>query len=1028
MPFGIKPRHRSLEVLHEGCLPPHAYFIPFGKEQDAALPREYSERYTPLLGEWDFRFYKSEEELPENISEVVFRERLNVPANWQNEVTRGYDIPQYTNVEYPFPKDPPHVPSENPCGVYRRFFTADEKMLSGDLLLTFEGVDSCFYLFVNGQYAGYSQVSHATSEFDISGLITPGENELRVLVLKWCDGSYLEDQDMFRASGIFREVYLLSREKERIEDIFVHARLSEDLSTAELSVDLTATADLSVSYLLTDGDRAILKGEASVKEGFDGIFLGKIEKPRLWCDEDPHLYSLTLTAEEEKIHLPVGFKRIDVRGRVLYINGKKVKAKGVNRHDSHPLLGHATPYGHMLRDVMIMKAHNVNTVRTSHYPNDPRFYELCDRYGIYVLDEADLECHGMDNHHYDAELTDNPEWEAAYLDRAARMLERDKNHPSIFGWSVGNESSSGRNHEMMARYFKTRDPERLVHAEDESRMAYYAERERTNPGSTYPGPVPERIDPEHLRSYTDLESRMYPSTEEIKEDYLENEKITRPFFLCEYSHAMGNGPGDLAAYWKLIYENDCFFGGCVWEFTDHSVAVGENRFVNPKYTYGGDAGEFPHFGEFCVDGLVYPDRRIHTGLLELKEILAPFRIEYSDGTLTVKSLRHFVSLSDLALTATVERFGKAVWVKRIESLDVPPEGERAYALNLPKADGIATLNISVTARGASDWAAAGYEVGKAQFILSDEPLPYSAPKKRLTFSEDRAAYTVSFGETTVRVGRASGLIEEITSGGKPMICAPVKPTLWRAPTDNDRKVRRTWEGTYALHRVKPDCRGCEARVGEGEIAITSRLILAASSMAPAMTLTVTYFFDGDAVRVKTEARVAPEINYLPRFGFEFRTGEEMENLSYFGYGPQEAYEDKRLAARLSLFTTTVTDNFEHYVRPQENSAHYGTRFASLSSYSGKSLFFAGSFSLSSSHYSPEYLTGFRHDYELIPEREGTTVIDYRNSPLGSASCGPELAKELRIDEKEFTFTFSFKPINGENRLPELEYSSMVKSL
>ena len=776
MPFGIYDYHKDLSTLHIGCEKPHAYFIPHtDKEAALTLPRDYSDRFKTLIGKWDFRFFTSVTELAGcEISDVEFFEKIDVPMSWQNCIDRDYDTPQYTNVRYPFPKNAPHVPEMNPAGLYSREFTVTENFLDGrDVMLNFEGVDSCFYLFINGEFVGYSQVSHMTSEFNVTKFLHTGKNSIKVLVLKWCDGSYLEDQDMFRASGIFREVYLLSRERERIEDIFVKCDLTDDFKTAALTAELVTNKKAKIAYTLLDkAGKAVLAGECE-QDGKADICLGELKEPHLWSDESPYLYSLLLECSGEYIKIPVGIRRIEVRGRVVLLNGKNIKARGVNRHDSHPYLGHATPAEHMKRDIMIMKAHNVNTVRTSHYPNDPRFLELCNEYGLYVIDEADMETHGYGTYRYDNLPTVDPAWLPAYLDRAERMLERDKNQPSVIIWSVGNEAGCGENLIAMGRYYKARDPRRLVHDENHSRMARESEMERENPGSSSAGAIPEGVRTEHYRDHTDIESRMYPSPTEIEETYLKNDKITRPFFLCEYCHAMGNGPGDLAEYQRLIDGYDSFFGGCIWEFLDHSVATGDMRYQNPKFVYGGDFGEFPHDAEFCVDGLVYPDRRPHTGLLEAKEAFRPFAIDYKDGALTVKSKRRFESLCDLALVYTFERFGKVIKSGRLTSLDVEPMDEKTFSLELPELSGYTTLNISVRQNTATPWADAGYEIGAEQFVLSDEKLDVKPQLDTVEIAESPANYTVTFGETEVKIGKMSGLIE---SPSRPL-CGARPPTM-----------------------------------------------------------------------------------------------------------------------------------------------------------------------------------------------------------------------------------------------------------
>jgi len=1021
MPFSLPDYHEDLSVLHLGTEPPHAYFIPYASREDALCgERAYSDYLTDLCGTWQFAYYKSPLCVPD-ISAIDFEaaEDIDVPSVWQNYLGRGYDTPNYTNVNYPFPVDPPHVPNENPTGIYNRYITVDAERLSGKRpMLVFEGVDSCFYLFVNDRFVGYSQVSHMTSEFDLSGYLAPGRNKITVAVLKWCDGSYLEDQDKYRSSGIFREVYLLYRDREYIEDIYVRYEVSEDRKSVAPRVEITSKGKVFVTCEVQSPNGERLSVTNGTVDGEGVLTLPKIENAALWSDECPTLYRLLITAGGEIIPLSVGFMTLTAEGGVIRINGRAVKAKGVNRHDSHPLLGSATPMEHMRRDLMLLKAHNVNMIRTSHYPNDPRFPSLCDELGFYLCDEADLETHGMGIYRQDAPLTTDPVWEEAYVDRARRMLERDKNHPSIIMWSVGNESGAGLNHQKQIEYFKSRDTLRLVHAEDESRHALLAE-ERLAKGESV------TYSPAYYRSYIDLESRMYPSPADIRRLYLDDTRSSLPFFLCEYCHAMGNGPGDLGAYWDLIYSHDRFFGGCVWEFTDHSVAIGDNVYADPHYTYGGDFGDVPNDAEFCVDGLVYPDRRPHTGFLELKQAIKPFSLSYGGGVLTVKSRRYFRDLSDLTLTYTVERCGRVTASGTLGALDIPPEGERDYILfDLPVFDALTTLNVSVVQNTATPWAPVGYEVGSAQFILCDE-LAYPAGRVGGgVLTESREAYTVTVGETVYTVSRESGLITSIVDHGKALITEPVTPTLWRAPTDNDRRIRHTWT-EQCLDRLSVHLYGLTAQTdAQGAVVLTAELSLGAAPRTPAVRMTLRYTFTADrGLAFDCQARIAEDITYLPRFGFRFRMPEGAEQIRYFGYGPMEAYEDKRLAARLGYFRTTATENFEPYVRPQENSAHVGCRFADVATAAGHGLYFsAESFSLSASHISPEQLTRTRHNYELIPERETTVIIDYRNSGIGSNSCGPALDEAYRIDEKEISFRFAVKPVRVGNVCPWREYT------
>lgn len=1002
--------HEDPQTLHVGCEKPRAYFIPFESEAAAARGNRADSRYfKSLSGAWSFRWFPRVSDVCDFTAADFTTEgmdRLTVPMNWQVELGRGYDVPNYTNINYPYPVDPPFVPDDNPCGLYVRDFTLPAHAADKKIYLNFEGVDSCFYLWVNDQFAAYSQVSHMTSEIDVTDFVQPGKNTVKVLVLKWCDGSYLEDQDMFRFSGIFREVYLLYRDRAHIRDVFVRPSLADDFACGSFGIEVETEGDVAVSARLLAPDGTQL---------YSGALPEKIDVADaiLWSDETPNLYTLYLSAGSETIRIECGLRRVEVRGKVVYINGKKVKAKGVNRHDSHPLLGHATPYEHMLRDLTIMKAHNVNMIRTSHYPNDPRLTELCDRLGLYVCDEADLETHGFNNvtgkwlnETWDT-LTDNPEWTKAYMDRAERMLERDKNHPSIIMWSVGNESGTGRNHRAMAEYYRDRDGSRLIHSEDATRRLsanFRAENKEKQK--------------DVVCDYISVDSRMYPTVEECLTDYIKNKNAKHPLFLCEYSHAMGNGPGDLAAYWKEIYAHDEFFGGCVWEFIDHSVAItapgGVNKYQNPAYTYGGDFGDTPNDGNFCVDGLVWPDRTPHTGLLELKQALKPFAITSpSEGKITVKNLRYFTDLSDLSFYWSVERDG-AVIRSGVVTVPSAPQKSRTVTLYTPDGDttGVRTLNISARQIHPTAWTPAGYEVGFVQLMLeSTEQLTAPAFVDPVTAEDDGEKITVTAGETVYTICRTCGLVTSICDNGREMITEPMRPTVWRAPTDNDRYVRQAWEAE-CYDRLTTKCYSVSPLTCDGTSAVVSaEFSMGAAPRMPVLRGTVTYKITAaGGLSITYDVKVRENLPPLPRFGVRLTMPEGAEQLRYFGYGPNESYADLRLSSHLGLFTGTVLENYQPYVRPQENAAHADCRFAEVSMAAGQGLWFYGdNFSFTASYFTPEQLTETAHAYELVPHAETTVSVDYRQTGIGSNSCGPVLAKEYRLDEKEFTYSVRVKP-------------------
>ena len=1017
MPFGVKDYHKDLNTMHIGTEKPRAYFIPYGTEQSALYgSRENSCFFKNLSGSWDFKFYGSVEDVPnDREASIEFTEKMPVPSSWQYSVGKGYDVPQYTNVTYPFPYDPPKVPEKNPAAIYNRTFTLTDTVVSGkDIMLNFDGVDSCFYLFVNGDFAGYSEVSHATSEFNITHLVHAGENTLTVLVVKWCSASYLEDQDKFRSSGIFREVYLLFRARRRIEDISVSAIPTPSLRSAPVTVRLKTNRPVEVHYTLKDKCGVTLAEGDATADGSTEIAIAEIKSPKLWSDEDPYLYTLILKADDEYIRELVGVRRLEVKKNVLYINGEKVKLKGVNRHDSNPFVGAAVTLESMREDLMIMKRNNINTVRTSHYPNDPRFYELCDIYGLYVCDEADAECHGIPEIYCDdPDITNDPAWEHLYIDRIERLYERDKNRPSIIMWSVGNESGPGRNHKAMRDYLKSRDTVRLIHQEDETRRAYDIDMAAA-------AGKPVTTPSEFYRAYTELESRMYPDVSTLDYYFNKNTKANGPLFLCEYVHAMGNGPGGIEDYVDLMYKHDEFLGGCVWEFCDHSVAMGKYRFASPDFIYGGDSGEFPHDSNFCVDGLVDPDRKLHTGMYEVKAAYRPVDFSYEDGKLTVKSRRLFTDLSDLLISYTVEKDGTVIKSVALGTLDIAPGKKKSFKIDAD-ARGFTTVNVTATLAEAREYAPVGYEVARAQFIVSSE-IEEKYSMLGATLTEDDAAFRVRFDESEITVGKNSGLIERFTADGEEMITEPITPTIWRAPTDNDRKIKREWIAKH-YDNTHLRCDGVHAEETAHGIKIESKLSLLAEDGSTILVMDISYDVTGGrGVSITCRATVECGMPPLPRFGFRFTLPERMEKMRYFGYGPYESYQDKRLSSYISLHRTTVTDNFVSYIKPQENGAHYGCRFADVYGDHGHGIYFSSKlFSLSASHYTPEALTEAAHRYELTPALESTVIIDYRNAGIGSASCGPTLPEMYRISEGEIDFSFNFKPTFVGDLNPFSEY-------
>ena len=989
--------HENLHTLHVNTLPNRAYYVPYSHIEDARRDvREESDRFQSLCGEWRFRYFESPRLIPEDfLTESMSMDVLPVPSVWQ---IHGYDRHQYTNVRYPIPYDPPYVPVDNPCGLYMRTFELDEA--EGRRTLVFEGVDSCFYLWINEAFVGYSQISHSTSEFDVSGFVHPGENRIAVLVLKWCDGTYLEDQDKFRMSGIFRDVYLLRRDQRHIWDYTVRTQLLEGRTAANIHVDIEMYGNSpemhSVHYYLYDATGyQICKGRT-----YESRFDIHLDDITLWNAENPYLYQLVLRYGEERIMEPVGLREIVVRNRVVLINGQNVKFRGVNRHDSDPVVGPAVDEAHMLRDLVIMKQHNVNAIRTSHYPNSPLFSRMCDKYGFYLIGEADLESHGVvfadgeySEQNYNR-IAQDPEFGEAILDRVQHSVIRDKNRPSIVIWSMGNESGMGANFHEALRWTKQYDPTRLTHYERAS----------------FPPPG-EEINHDNL----DLYSRMYPSVQEI-EKYFEENRIDKPYVLCEYAHAMGNGPGDLERYFQCFERHDEHCGGFVWEWCDHAVDMGRCADGRRRYFYGGDFGEFPHDGNFCMDGLVYPDRKPHTGLKEFKNVNRPARIREFDlmaGAFTVHNYLDFTNLNELVkIRYTVRVNGKDIYQGKVpeEQLDIPPHGEREIRIALPDTQGkrfavyfemlqkydrplvpfkhllgVEQLGRQIFERPAEEEGVLDMEVRE-----TDETVEILGENFRYNFN------------------KLSGGFNIINYAQLHMLDRPMLLNIWRAPTDNDRNIKLQWL-KYGYDRAITRIYETHVETGD-EVVIRARYALSAIYLPNIARGDIEWrVARNGSIRAKITVQCRKDAPPLPRFGIRMCLPKVIDNLRYFGYGPYESYRDKHRASVKHLYTSTVAEQHEDYIRPQENGSHWNCDYVGLYGKLGGLEVYGEEFSFNASTYTQEELTRKAHNFEL--ESEGHTVfcLDYCQNGIGSNSCGPAL-EPIDAMPDAFTFEFTLRPV------------------
>ena len=1095
------PRYfEDLSVLHVGTLPNHAYFVPSSAPRDLQGERRAeSDRFLSLDGDWGFSYYPSIYDLDDAVSAVrsagepaffdaAFDEGsldavLPVPSVWQ---MHGYDAHQYSSSCYPFPIDPPYVPQDNPCGVYVRSFEyrADERAPRAHL--AFEGVDSCFYVWVNGAFIGYSQVSHCTSEFDVTDALHEGENRIAVLVLKWCDGSYIEDQDKFRMSGIFRDVYIVRRPDRGVRDYFVRTDVLN--GCAEISVDVAFLEGeaVPVTARLLDAGGALLAETEAAPVASSGAACGdrfqpqararfSVEDPHMWSCEDPYLYRLEIVCPDEAICDRVGIRTVDVEGGVLHVNGSPVKLHGVNRHDSDPVTGFTIGEEQFRRDLVLMKEHNVNAVRTRHYPNAPHLYALFDEMGFFVMDEADNESHGVIDFYlgegvpwtearfsWNTLIADNPDWTEAILDRVRRVVERDKNRPSVIMWSMGNESAYGCAFERALAWTRAHDPSRVTHYEG----AHHAYDDRSFDFSCL-----------------DVYSRMYMPYHEVESYFGEGElegaaegkfggaaaptpgsspvtsqgdrwakEHRMPLVLCEYSHAMGNGPGDLEDYFQLVQEHDGFMGGFVWEWCDHAIWRGTDDRGRDVWAFGGDSGEFPDDGNFSCDGLVYPDRRPHTGLLEHKNVWRPVRVTGFDQETGTLELRNYMDFTDVScaidLLCRVRLDGSEVAQVSVRACELPsiaPHGRGcvevpglADAVRGLPAHGKATLTVHAVTAAAGDVLPAGFELGVdevaleagdgANALAADVAAKVGAPASpaaRIASESERALVmegSTAEGEPwTLAFDKLSGVPSRITVAGREFLDAPVEYNVWRAPTDNDAGVKGSWiEAGYDRAYARAyDVRACERE--DGSVSIEADVAVLASSKQRIMDVSAAWTVGPTGgVRVALDATRSPEVDHLPhfkfpplpRFGLRFFLPKGMGRASWCGLGPYESYVDKRRASYYGSFEADVADLFEPYVRPQENGSHLGCDVARLRG-GGRSLSFAtpagGSFSFQALPYAQEELARRRHNHELEECASTVVCIDWGQAGIGSNSCGPHLLEKYRLRDERFSFEVSFIP-------------------
>ena len=1007
----IVPRYyENLNVLHENTMPARAYYIPASRRMDNLVEhREESDRMQLLNGTWKFQYFNSIYDIQDSFFEKNYDtenfDEIQVPSVWQ---MAGYDTHQYTNIRYPFPFDPPYVPQDIPCGAYVHTFEYSRDEKASKAFLNFEGVDSCFYVWINGSYIGYSQVSHMTSEFDVTDVLQDGTNTVAVLVMKWCDGSYLEDQDKFRMSGIFRDVYILKRPKQAISDYHIKTRIEDML--AKVEIEMKFYSPLNVKISIEDRNGAVVALGSIAEEGTAVL---EIASPELWNTENPYLYKLILETENEVIVDHIALRKIEIKDQVIYLNGQKIKFRGVNRHDSDPVTGFTISLEQITTDLTLMKQHNFNAIRSSHYPNAPFFYEMCDKYGFMVIDEADIEAHGpfmiyrkedTDYNRFkrwNEKIADDPVWEEAIVDRVKLMVERDKNRFCIVMWSMGNESAYGCNFEKALEWTKNFDPDRITQYES-ARYRNYDE--------TYD------------YSNLDVYSRMYPALSEIQE-YLDKDG-SKPFLLVEYCHSMGNGPGDFEDYFQMIQDNDKMCGGFVWEWCDHAIAHGTAENGKTIYAYGGDHGEEIHDGNFCMDGLVYPDRTVHTGLLEYKNVYRPARVisyDKESGELVLHNYLDFDNLKDyVKISYELTQDGLVISKGILPEFSVAPHGEGITNLkiNVPE-NGKCYLKLIYHLKKELPLLDEDHILGFDEIEVSKEDtkcklaekwIPKTVVDSELQVNENDTQIHIKGREFAYTIDKRTALFTEMKFAGREYLNHPMELNIWRAPTDNDMYIKSEWK---KAHYDKAYTRAYTTEVVQGKhgVKITSHASVVAETVQKILDVTITWKIEA-AGKIDADIAVTKDDEFpdLPRFGVRMFLDKKLSAVRYFGMGPQESYCDKHQAASHGLYRADVGDLHEDYIRPQENGSHYDCEYVELNnSRYGIVASAEKAFSFNASYYTQEELEKKTHNYELIESDSVVFCVDYALNGIGSNSCGPVVLDQYRFDDVLFRFQFTLIP-------------------
>ena len=949
-----------------------------------------SQKKISLNGEWDFKYVDAPELSPEGFEQSGACEgwdKIDVPSVWQ---LRGYDKMHYTDVLYPFPVNPPHVPDENPTGIYKKTVVLDEQWMEKDTVLKFHGVDSAFDVWVNGKHVGFGKVSRLPSEFDITGFVKTGENDITVRVYKWSDGTYLEDQDMWWLSGIYRDVELINEEKNAVLDLRVNGTLDDSYKNGLFTAGITMKqAGTNLGWKLSYKGKTVLEGEL-VSEGKDICIEAEIPEVHTWTAETPELYEFTVMTENQEVTVRCGFRKIEIKDKNFRVNNQVILLNGVNHHDYNPREGRRVTREQMESDIRLMKQYNINAVRCSHYPANEYFYDLCDEYGLYVINEADLECHGFEWVENYTWITDDETWKDAYVDRSVRMVKRDRNHPSIIMWSMGNESAFGCNFRSAAEAIRELDDTRLVH---------------------YEGDFEAEV--------TDVYSTMYTRLKGLKEIAEYQIKGDKPHVMCEYGHAMGNGPGGLKAYQDMYRKYKRLQGGFLWEWYDHGIYTEEKD--KKYYKYGGNYGDFPTNGNFCIDGILMPDRTPSPGMEEYKQIIAPVEITAVEGSMNKLQIRNyydFLNLDTTTLYWEVKAEDQTIQDGIVEGLSVAPHEGKIITLPITafelQENTDYYLNLTVCQKEERNYAPAGYEIKKVQIPMQIRKDGFSVRETadKLQVTEGQGVLTVENSRVTAKFSTVFGKLISFGKDGKEYLTEGPRMNVYRATIDNDMYKKEDWMNKYFIQKPVEETEYVSCLKEDDKVIVQIGTFFSCYNQSWGFECDYTYtVYSCGQMKVEIQGKAVQrgklEPAFLPRIGVIMKGNKNFQKAMWYGMGPGESYVDSKAASIMGIYENTVDGMMTDYVFPQENGHHEQVKWFRIGDgKDGLLCKMEEKLGLNLANYTDESLEKAQHPFEIEKADDVIIHLDYRQSGLGSNSCGEEQLEENKVKLQDFAMAFT----------------------